>query len=731
VSGLQPCSGQQQQPHLIVNVTDDTGTAIQGAAVTIRDTTANNDVVVNSRNNPTQVNATPQRSYLITVTFARHTVIDQAVQGVVVNSAASTLTVTVPDNNDVNVVAAMRATGIVRAVWNPAVVNPHHNAAWGNVTAYIAQNSFDTLTRSGTQDSLTTMEIDTLNVPNGTAATITIVHGTAQAAGQRPADIGFITALNETTHQYDEQLAPDATVIRNLEVQNNQVVVAGSNRRPTHRFHQRKTRPLDLWGAPRQGVQAGNDSHDPYYYFIVTLTSGGPFGTARKTSTNALQLRYWHISVGDAIADMDAHGDLGSLKAAHYFANSTTDANNVCQVGWFNQSGPKEDVRKIWGSMVRNSYMYCHLLHGTVHPYGVFKRNKSAFCIGGTDEIGTQTDEYRCTRNDHRDYRSSKEASRCDIQCATNLQLQAWRAQQPSWYATCAEHNTQEIAVAPGYCDQLCGAQLQQVSSWSCDNHGTQFNVKDDHRCDQDCDDPTGIDGKCPRHQRNDAHKCQFDLVEQIRYQCARHNNIQPEQGQCDTRCGTQWTETHAREWTCQYHNDQRFNLNAGVCQLDCGRQRAGGVRQIWSCPTHPEVVRRYAGMSCPVTGCQQQMQGPVQMNAADAEDYSRIWGADVEDADKTPSVPKYLVVMFSCSAGQEESIITAFHTRGTWYVGAFKVSIKCNDAESVMNALFTSWGGYMFNPYKIEECWNRVFNMNRNLLLKMQPVLRKNPNLQ
>ena len=278
-------------------------------------------------------------------------------------------------NETLAVTLKMRPTGIVEAQWDPDEVTPaHYVAQHEDITAAVAASSVEEVLRRRAADAETKLIIHTHAVPDNTHVRVEVFHGTEDA--------------------YDMTLRAARGITEGLIVHNNLVIDSETGTHPVFEFEEEGD-GHDLWGVPKADAGEGEIAHDPFYYFKVTLLDNGPFGQEEAWS-NALRLLYFHLGLGDAIADGDCLGNLGSLEVASFYATvSQQDRDDSSGIGcWFNQSDPD---RRLWGHALRNTYSYCHLMHGTVSHVGrtrLFGHHESCFVIGGHPQVGTATDEY-------------------------------------------------------------------------------------------------------------------------------------------------------------------------------------------------------------------------------------------------------------------------------------------------------------------------------------------------
>jgi len=204
--------------------------------------------------------------------------------------------------------------------WSKREVTPDHNSQFPAASAP---------TDVVPDEAKVELLVESRGVPDGTAATIEI----------RNAD--------------SDALAADGT-LQNLVVQGNRVVDSQT-------------------GAPPELVLRAPDLYDPFdkpfYYFKVHI-DGPPAldGETPRDFVNqpdkVLRLFWWHLSVGDAIADSPAGGGLTTVDEMNEVAglHSQNPHRKVGRTAFNLQRPTVSD----WGSVLRNSYSYHQGSHGDV-----------------------------------------------------------------------------------------------------------------------------------------------------------------------------------------------------------------------------------------------------------------------------------------------------------------------------------------------------------------------------
>lgn len=178
------------------------------------------------------------------------------------------------------------------------------------------------------------MRVTLTNVPNGTKAKITVFHC---HTGAKVKD----------------------GVLDNLTVHANRVIDSATGLMPFFVFEDKH----NLW-----------DPWDkPYYFFKVEVDYQGlSFETPKDFKAKpeeTMRIRYWHVSVSDAIADTPAGGNLTTRsemreiatilrRKKHHSVYTHAFNTNIVPVSH-------------WGSILRNSYIYHHASHGDIiNPAG-------------------------------------------------------------------------------------------------------------------------------------------------------------------------------------------------------------------------------------------------------------------------------------------------------------------------------------------------------------------------
>lgn len=210
----------------------------------------------------------------------------------------------------------------IKVKWSKAKVQPDQNSAFPPASA-----PTDTIPAK----SKVTPQVDTTEVPDGTSASITIMHCSTDSA----------------VSDVDSKLSK-------LVVQGNKVVDSATGKPPEWTFHAGHT----LW-----------DPWDkPFYYFKATVDHEGladetPMDFKSKEG-ETLRQEYWHMCVSDAIADTPAGGNLTTGAEMVEIAGILGGLANH-QVGQqaFNQNNVPVSL---WGSVLRNTYAYHHASHGDI-----------------------------------------------------------------------------------------------------------------------------------------------------------------------------------------------------------------------------------------------------------------------------------------------------------------------------------------------------------------------------
>jgi len=207
----------------------------------------------------------------------------------------------------------------VKPKWSKAEVTPDHNSAWPPASPP---------TDAVPEEAKVEMQVDTTQVPDGTAATITVHHCHTGA------------------------LIPGGTVT-GLTVQGNKVV-DGAGNVPVWTFNAAHL-PWDPWDKP-------------FFFFKVQLR---PLGFQAETPSDyvnkeaeTLRVKYWHICVSDAIADTPAGGNLTTqAEMAEIAGIMTGQAHHAVGQQAVNQNNVPV---ALWGSLLRNAYAYHHASHGDI-----------------------------------------------------------------------------------------------------------------------------------------------------------------------------------------------------------------------------------------------------------------------------------------------------------------------------------------------------------------------------
>lgn len=206
----------------------------------------------------------------------------------------------------------------IRARWSKSEVTPDHNSAQPPATP-----PTDTIP----EEAKVILEVDTTEVPDGTAATIEI-------------------------HQcVTDTAVPDGT-LRHLEVRGNRVVDTDSGDRPVWVFEARH-RPWDPWNIP-------------YYYFSVTVDYRGLRAATMRDYEGAeslcLRVKYWHVCLSESGSLAGVLPETAAVKQIlEGLGHSKADTPDYKITGTPRRPWP---ALNIYGSHIRNTYVFHQASHG-------------------------------------------------------------------------------------------------------------------------------------------------------------------------------------------------------------------------------------------------------------------------------------------------------------------------------------------------------------------------------
>jgi len=207
------------------------------------------------------------------------------------------------------------------------------------------------------------MIVKTTHVPNGTSASISVCHA-------------------ETGKEVKDGK------IEGLEVKANRVKDPKTGAFPFFTFED-KHEPWEIWDKP-------------FFFFKVKVDYKGLEAETPKvfstSETKALRIRYWHVSIADRIADTPAGGGLSTRAEMREIARiMEKERFHRVYRRPFNQNNVPVNL---WGSAIRNTYVYHHASHGNVvdrtnpavwinsannPPLGPTGNWRSVVCLGQTD----------------------------------------------------------------------------------------------------------------------------------------------------------------------------------------------------------------------------------------------------------------------------------------------------------------------------------------------------------
>ena len=208
--------------------------------------------------------------------------------------------------------------------WSKTSVAPNHNSAWPPATP-----PTDTVPNDAQVD----INLATKNIPDDTGVVVEVRHCKTSA------------------------LIPKGK-IEGLVIKGDKLIDPATNLAPVWVFEAEHTL-WDPWDAP--------------FYFLVATFEYKVNGTKLCVETprdyaakpnDVLRLLYWHMSVSDAIADTPAGGGLSTGAEMTEIAGIiTARANHSVAQQAVNQATLPVNL---WGSLLRNSFIYHHASHGSV-----------------------------------------------------------------------------------------------------------------------------------------------------------------------------------------------------------------------------------------------------------------------------------------------------------------------------------------------------------------------------
>jgi len=242
----------------------------------------------------------------------------------------------------------------IAAHWQRKYVYPDHNRSWPPKSP-----PTDVIPNQ----SKIKMIVITTNVPNGTSASISVCHA-------------------ETGEEVKDGK------LDGLEIKANRVKDPATGKFPFFVFED-KHKPWEIWDKP-------------FFFFKVKVEYKGlETETPKEFSTKkteALRVLYWHASVADSIADSPAGGGLSTRSEMREIARiMQKEPFHKVYKRAFNQNNVPVSL---WGSVIRNTYVYHHASHGNVvdrtnpatwissannPPLGPVGNWRSVVCLGQTD----------------------------------------------------------------------------------------------------------------------------------------------------------------------------------------------------------------------------------------------------------------------------------------------------------------------------------------------------------